>query len=185
MAEGTKMKRTSIMATFVVALFAVSSVKANTDDSTVLRKSEAIQAYMGACVSTRANLDAVKGQAKKMGFVPLSGESAQKYLSGNRGLVWSKRAPMSGYTLTLLANGVCSLFVHKGDPSLLQASMEAWLPPSDSGFTYKKSVISKRGPLTATQYQIFRSAVMIEQWVIATNSQANTGLAAIMSVHGA
>jgi len=67
---------------------------------------------------------------------------------------------------------------------VLQAGMDAWLPPANSGFTYQKSIISQRDSLTTTRYQIFRSGVLVEQWVITTNTQKNAELVAIMSYDG-
>jgi len=154
------------------------------DDGLALRKSEPIQIYMGACVASRASASGVKSQAKKMGFTPLSGQGAQQYLSGNSGLAWKKTSGNDNYGLALLGNGLCSVFIHQGSPETLQASMEAWLPPANSGFTYDKKIISSRGHLTTTQYQIFRSGVLEEQWVITTNSQPNSELVAVMSYDG-
>jgi hypothetical protein len=126
----------------------------------------------------------VQSQAKEMGFSQLGSEAAQKYLNGKTGMAWSKKTSANSYGLTLLENSLCSVFIHKGNPEDLQASMEAWLPPANSGFTYQKNIISQRGSLTTTQYQIFRLGVLMEQWVITTNAQENAKLVAIMSYDG-
>jgi hypothetical protein len=174
---------TLVIFTFTLVSCGSNQVK-SVDSSLSLRKSEAIQTYMGACVASRANPASVKSQVKDMGFTPLSGDTAQKYLSGKPGMAWSKTTSTSSYGLTLLENSLCSIFIHKGSPATLQASMEAWLPPANSGFTYQKNIISQRGALTTTQYQIFRSGALMEQWVITINTQANAELVAIMSYDG-
>ncbi|MGY0646170.1 MAG: NMCC_0638 family (lipo)protein [Paraglaciecola chathamensis] len=179
------MQKIIILVIFTFTLMSCGSNQSKPDDSGLsLRKSEAIQTYMGACVASRANPVSVKSQAQDMGFTSLSGNAAQKYLSGKPGMAWSKTTSTSSYGLTLLENSLCSIFIHKGNPTTLQASMEAWLPPANSGFTYQKNFISQRGTLTTTQYQIFRSGVLMEQWVITTNTQANAELVAIMTYDG-
>lgn len=62
--------------------------------------------------------------------------------------------------------------------------MEAWLPPKNSGFSYKKELVSQSGPLSTTAYQIFRDGQLLEQWVITVNSEPNAELVAVMSYDG-
>ncbi len=172
-----------LLGMFLVGCVVSSPIKQD-GEGLKLRKSESIQIYMGACVASRASESGVKSQAKKMGFTSLSGQVAQQYLSGNPGLAWKKASSTGNYGLALLDNGLCSVFIHQGNPETLQASMEAWLPPINSGFTYDKKIISSRGYLTTTQYQIFRSGALDEQWIITTNSQPTSELVAVMSYDG-
>lgn len=115
------------------------------DDGLGLRKSLPIQIYMGACVVGRADPEAVESQALEMGFGQVSGNAAQKYLSGNAGKAWHLKNEEGRFGLTILDNTLCSIFIHQGEPTTLQKSMEAWLPPKNSGFTYKKP---RRGRIT-------------------------------------
>ena len=179
------MQKIIISVALAFTLMGCGSNQPKSEDADLsLRKSEAIQVYMGSCVASRANPDSVESQVKEMGFSLLESEAAQKYLSGKPGKAWGKKTSTNSYGLTLLENSLCSVFIHKGNPKDLQASMEAWLPPANSGFTYQKNIISQRGSLTTTQYQIFRSGKLMEQWVITTNAQVNAELVAIMSYDG-
>lgn len=154
------------------------------DDGLALRKSLPIQIFMGTCVVGRAGADAVESQALDMGFVPVSGNVAQQYLSGNAGKAWQLKNEQGQFGLAVLSNTLCSVFIHQGDPKALQKSMESWLPPKNSGFTYKKESASRSEYLATTSYQIFRGGQLMEQWVITLNTQPGGELVAIMSYDG-
>lgn len=151
------------------------------DDGLALRKSLPIQIYMGTCVVGRAGPEAVESQALEMGFSPVSGNVAQQYLSGNAGKAWQLKNEQGQFGLTVLSNSLCSVFIHQGEPTALQKSMEAWLPPENSGFTYRKESTSRMEYLETTSYQIFRGGHLMEQWVITLNTQPGAELVAIMS----
>ncbi|MDP5209048.1 hypothetical protein [Microbulbifer sp. 2205BS26-8] len=153
--------------------------KDNTELS--LRKSLPIQIFMGTCVVGRASSDAVASQALEMGFSEARSNVAQSYLRGNSGRAWHLKNEQGEFGLTALNNSLCSVFIHQGEPEKLQASMESWLPPGNSGFSYKKELVSQSEYLTTTSYQLFRAGKLVEQWVITLNSQPDAELVAIMS----
>lgn len=152
------------------------------DDAQALRMSLPIQIFMKTCVSGRANPIAVAYHAQEMGFSPAEEELAQKYAAGKKGsFAWQLQSDEGMFGLGVTENTLCSVFVHQGDPEKLRASMEAWLPPENSGFSYEKEFVSHAGPLSTTVYRLFRSGQLIEQWVITTSSEPNGELVAIMS----
>ncbi|WP_109764117.1 NMCC_0638 family (lipo)protein [Pleionea mediterranea] len=61
----------------------------------------------------------------RWGGSPVSGDAAQKYLSGNAGKAWHLKNEQGRFGLTVLDNTLCSVFVHQGEPATLQNSMEA------------------------------------------------------------
>ncbi|WP_299946358.1 hypothetical protein [uncultured Microbulbifer sp.] len=159
----------------------VSQASQETAESLVLRKSYPIQLYMGACVTSRAQPSQVESQAKEMGFIEAEGEVARQYLQGHKGKVWVSSNEHGNFSIAAQDRGLCSIFIHQGNPEQLIASMEAWLPPEGSGFSYKKEIVSKSGSLKTTSYKIFRGTKLMELWVISLSSQANSKLVAIMS----
>ncbi|WP_339897695.1 hypothetical protein [uncultured Gilvimarinus sp.] len=154
------------------------------EEGQALRTSIPVQIYMGTCVVGRANPGAVGSQALEMGFSIASNEQATRYLSGNEGQAWYMNSPQGEFGITVLNNSLCSVFIHQGDPHELQASMEAWLPPQNSGFSYTKEMTSQSASLSTYMYKIFRDNQLMEQWTITTNAQPNTGMSAIMSYDG-
>ena len=151
------------------------------NDGVALRKSLPIQIYMGTCVDGRSGPDAVESRALEIGFLPASDGVAQQYLGGNPGKAWHLEYDQGEFGLAVLSNSLCSVFIHQGDPATLQKSMEAWLPPEGSGFSYTKESISNTEYLSTTLYQLFRSGQLMERWVITINTQPGAGLVAIMS----
>lgn len=130
---------------------------------------------------SRANRSLVESQAKGLDFTRLNGEASQEYLRGKKGVSWQLRNAVGEFGLVSLDNSLCSLFVHKGNPAEIQASMEAWLPPKSSGFTVKKELVSKNNYLETTAFTIFRTGRFHERWVITTNSAPDADLVAIMT----
>ena len=169
---------------FLILQFLSFTFASDNDVGMALRKSFPIQIYMGICVVGRADPKAVESQALKMGFREADNETSQKYLRGNDGVAWHLINEQGEFGVTVLSNTLCSVFIHQGDPATLQKSMEAWQPPENSGFIYKKEIVSQSGYLTTTSYKIFRGSQLMEQWVITINSQPGAGLVAIMSYEG-
>ena len=173
-----------MMKFFVVLLITMFSCVSQAQDSAqslALRKSYPIQLYMDACVLPRAQPAQVESQAKEMGFTEAESEVARQYLQGHKGKAWTSKNEHGNFGIAAQDRGLCSVFIHQGSPEKLMASMEAWLPPKGSGFSYKKETVSKSGPLETTSYKIFRGAQLMEQWVITLSSQPGSKLVAIMS----
>ncbi|KDM89784.1 hypothetical protein EA58_20240 [Photobacterium galatheae] len=141
---------------------------------------------MTTCVVGRSDLPAVEQLAQKNGFQAAPSDAARHYLYGNPGKAWVLENEQGHYGLSLLAaNHLCSIFVHQGDPDDIQASMEAWLPKKDSGYTFTKQIISSSGDLRTTAYDIIQGPKIVERWVITINYSQSSGLVAIMSYTGA
>ncbi len=151
------------------------------DDELALRKSYAIQLYMSTCVVGRTQPEAIASQIVEQGFSEAPKELATKYLGDNPGDAWHTQNQHGTFGIAILDSGLCSIFVHQGDPKTLQASMEAWLPPKHSGFSYKKELTSQTKYLTSTAYKIYRDSNLMEQWVITVSNSADSELIAIMS----
>lgn len=150
-------------------------------ESSALRKSYPIQLYMGACVSARAQPSLVEKQAEDLGFTKADKAVASQYLQGHKGQAWVSTNEHGQFAIASQNRGLCSVFIHQGSPEILIASMEAWLPPENSGFSFKKELVSESEHLTTTSYQIFRDSQLMEQWVITVSNQPSSGLVAIMS----
>ncbi|WP_444919615.1 NMCC_0638 family (lipo)protein [Microbulbifer sp. CnH-101-G] len=168
-------------ALLIAIISSVSQASQDSAESLALRKSYPIQLYMGACVVTRAQPAKVESQAKEMRFTEAKRELANQYLQGHKGKAWVSKNEHGNFAIAAQDRGLCSVFIHQGSPEKLMASMEAWLPPEGSGFSYKKEIFSKSGPLETTSYKIFRGAKLMEQWVITLSTQPNSKLVAIMS----
>jgi hypothetical protein len=171
----------TILVGVLLSLIGCKSTPVVEDKGLALRKSQPIKLFMGTCVVGRESEASLTQMAVREGFVEAPDEIAQKYLSGKDGKAWYLIDQAGTYGLTFLKSNLCSVYVHKGNPEKIQASMEAWLPPSDSGFTYKKELVSQRDSLTTTSYTLYRGANVLEQWLITVNSEPSTGLVAIMS----
>lgn len=134
---------------------------------------------------SRQNPAALEESAKMKGFASAPENIAENYLKGNAGKAWYLSNSEGNFGLALLQNKLCSVYIHQGDPDTIKASMEAWLPPKGSGFTYKKEIISQSVNLTTTSYTLFQGSNFLEQWVITTNGAKPSNLVAVMSYQGA
>ncbi|QUJ70458.1 hypothetical protein KDD30_20410 (plasmid) [Photobacterium sp. GJ3] len=173
-----------ILATFIISVVGCKATTAQEDQGLALRKSTPIQLFMGTCVVGRQDESALETSAQRKGFKVAPKEIAENYLKGNDGRAWYLENSEGKFGLVLLNNNLCSVFVHQGSIDKIQASMEAWLPPAGSGFTYKKEIIVQSGSLTTTSYTLFQGNRFLEQWVLTTNSAKPSNLIAIMSYHG-
>ncbi|BCV36684.1 MULTISPECIES: NMCC_0638 family (lipo)protein [Shewanella] len=173
-----------IIAIFLVSVAGCKSTSEKEDESLALRKSTPIQLFMGTCVVGRQSPAALEESAKRKGFVLAPKQIAQNYLKGNAGKAWHLNNSEGSFGLALLQNKLCSVYVHQGDPNTIQASMEAWLPPKGSGFTYKKELISQSANLSTTSYTLYQGSSFLEQWVITINSAKPSDLVAVMSYKG-
>lgn len=174
-----------IIVVLLISIVGCNSTPVKEDQGLTLRKSTPIQLFMGTCVVGRQSPAALEELAKRKGFVSAPKNIAESYLKGHTGQAWHLSNSEGNFGLALLQNKLCSVYIHQGDPSTIQASMEAWLPPKGSGFTYKKEIVSQAGDLTTTSYTLFQGSNFLEQWVITTNSAKPSNLVAVMSYQGA
>ena len=147
-----------------------------------LRKSPAIQVFMQTCVIGNGDLSQVEQLAKGNGLVPATDKQAQRYLAGNSGKVWLSQPAPAAYAVAFTSHILCTVFVHKGNSQEIQKSMEAWLPPKGSGFTYVRKEISDDASIKTTSFTIYREGKPFSRWVISipTNS-SDAQLKAILS----
>ena len=172
---------------FLVTLCAFLTAHAAPSESEALalRKSYPIQVYMGACVASRAVQEQVADQARSQGFVSAGGTLAGNYLQGHEGKVWVSENEHGRFAIASQNRGLCSVFIHQGNPQELIESMEAWLPPQGSGFTFEKKVVSESEQLLTLSYNIYRDSQPLERWVITVSKQPGSGLIAVMSYDSA
>ncbi|WP_054114293.1 NMCC_0638 family (lipo)protein [Marinagarivorans algicola] len=173
-----------LIAVLLILMAGCNSAPVKDDQGLALRKSTPIQLFMGTCVVGRQSPSALEESAKKKGFVSAPKNIAENYLKGHSGQAWYLSNSEGNFGLALLKNKFCSVYIHQGDPSTIQASMEAWLPPKGSGFTYKKELVSQAGDLTTTSYTLFQGGNFLEQWVITINNAKPSNLVAVMSYQG-
>jgi|APSaa5957512535_1039671.scaffolds.fasta_scaffold94603_2 hypothetical protein len=174
-----------IIASLLILIVGCKSTPEQEDKGLALRKSTPIQLFMGTCVVGRQSPLALEESAQRKGFKSAPLDIARSYLKGSDGKAWYLKNNEGSFGLALLKNSLCSVYIHQGSPEVLQASMESWLPPAGSGFTYKKELISKTGTLTTTSYTLFQGNKFLEQWVLTTNNSKKSNLVAIMSYQGA
>ena len=174
-----------IIAILIISIGGCKATPKVEDEGKSLRGATPIQLFMGTCVVGRHSLSALEESAQRKGFNVAPTEIAQNYLKGNSGKAWFLENDEGHFGLALLENNLCSVYVHQGEPDTIQASMESWLPPVGSGFTYKKELVSKSGSLTTTSYTLYQGSRFLEQWVLTINTSKPTNLVAIMSYHGA
>ena len=170
-----------IFVLLVSALPFVAAADQDSSDSLALRKSYPIQLYMSACVVARAQPSNVEKQAVEMGFEEATPDVAKNYLQGHKGKAWVASNEYGSFAIASQERGLCSVFIHQGDPDKLIASIEAWLPPENSGFSYKTELVSESEQLKTTAYKIYRLSALMEQWVITTTKQQGGQLVGIMS----
>ena len=138
------------------------------------------KAFLNICVSSRGNPEIINKQAKNMGFIQMPTEYAAHFLKNYNGNAWMISSSEGKFFITQLDNGVCSLFINKGNSTEIQKSLESWLPPKSTGLTYKKE-ISKDKNLTTTNYIISKDGKALETWIYTSSSEKNASLVAVIS----
>lgn len=138
------------------------------------------KAFLNICVSSRGNPEIINNQAKNMGFIQMPNEYAAQFLKNYDGRAWMINSSEGKFVITQLNNGVCSLFINKGNPTEIQKNLESWLPPKSTGLTYKKEM-SKDKKLTTTNYIISKDGKALETWVYTSSSEKNASLVVVIS----
>lgn len=140
-----------------------------------------VELFMNTCVAGRGEAGAVASQAAKSGFQVATEDIARRYLLGKAGKAWYASNEHGEFGIAVLEDGICSVFLHKGDSGTLLASLESRLPAKNSGSHYTRELVSRTGFLTTTGYRIFHGDVLTEEWVITVSDLPESGLAAILS----
>lgn len=136
---------------------------------------------MQVCVVGRGQQHSVSELALKKGMVRVQGELASMYLAGKPGLAWVDDPAEPKYAVTSLPNGLCSVFAHVGEPKRIRSSMESWLPPNGSGFTYNSESVPSDAGISTTSYTLYRGQNVLERWVISIATSESSHLKAVMS----
>jgi hypothetical protein len=142
-----------------------------------------VQLFLNACVSTYAHEMDVAAQAKGMGLAEITGDAAGSYLDGKTGRVWFGKNGSGIFAVSLLHNGLCTVFAHSGDGDRIRIGLESWLPPANSGVSVSKENIPAPPGITSTSYRL-RGGKVREQWVLSISSTSGSALRAIMSYTG-
>lgn len=150
------------------------------DKGAELRGSFPVQVYMGTCVLGRADSKNVDLLAQEKGFKEAPKEVSKKYLGNNKGRAWHLKNSDGEFGISIIESGLCSVYIHQGEPEALKASMEAWLPPPNVGFSYKAEQTEKNG-LTTISYELYRGDSFLERWTITLTKGSTLGLVGIMS----
>jgi hypothetical protein len=164
-----------------LALLGSTGYAGQDDNGQALKKSYPVQLYMNTCVAGHGQAEAVASLALKMGLEKAPVEQSKHYLLGSIGTAWYTKNDQGEFGIATMEKGLCSVFIHQGNPETLQASLESWLPPESTGFSHTKELVSQSGILTTTAYKIFRGTELMEQWVITVSSLPESRLAAIIS----
>jgi hypothetical protein len=142
-----------------------------------------IQLFLNACVTSHAHASGVEAGALKMGLTELKGQAADEYLSGRPGRAWHATISEGAFAVSLLTNGLCSVFIHQGDAQRIRSSFESWLPPLQSGIKVTPTVMPTPAGLSTTSYEL-RGGKVNETWVITLATRPEMRLRAIMSYEG-
>jgi len=164
-----------------LALPGSAGYAAQDDNGPALEKSYPVQLFMDTCVAGHGQAEAVASLAMKMGLEKAPEEMSKHYLLGSKGAAWYTKNEHGQFGLAALDKGVCSVFIHQGDPETLQASLEAGLPGESTGLSHTRELVSQSGFLTTTAYKIFQGKKFREQWVISVSSLPESRLIAIIS----
>jgi hypothetical protein len=124
-----------------------------------------VQAFLTACVASYSEPAAVAKEAKHLRYEEVTGEAANRYLSGHPGRVWVRREPTNAYAISLLTDGSCSVFVQEGDAEHLQAAVESWLPPPQSRIAVAKEQLAAPEGLRTFRYTM-RGGKVREEWTL-------------------
>ena len=138
------------------------------------------KAFLNIGVSTRGNPELISKQEKNMGFIQMPNEYAAHFLKDYNGYAWMISSSEGKFVITQLDNGVCSLFINKGNSTEIQKNLESWLPPESTGLTYKKEVFKDKN-LTTTNYIISKNGKALETWIYTSSSEKNASLVAVIS----
>lgn len=162
------------------------SVIAKADDKkeneVSVRMTKPIQLFLQICVISNGQESKVIQQSFKMGFKEAAKEIAAGYLRNKSGRVFITKNKYGSFAISVLKDGLCSLFVHQSRDIDLQASMEAWLPPKSSDYyTYTTEIVSETNALKTTAYTMSKNSTLFERWVITVAKQPFANLKAIMS----
>ncbi|WP_354667096.1 NMCC_0638 family (lipo)protein [Acinetobacter pittii] len=171
-----KFVRFKIFSSILVIVLSCSSIYANETEKSLY----STKAFLNICVSSRGNPELVNNQAKNMGFIQMPDEYAVHFLKDYNGHAWMINSSEGKFVITQLDNGVCSLFINKGNSDEIQKNLESWLPPKSTGLTYKKE-ISKDKNLTTTNYIISKDGKVLETWIYTSSSEKNAPLVAVIS----
>ncbi|WP_409449205.1 NMCC_0638 family (lipo)protein [Acinetobacter lactucae] len=165
-----------IFSSILVIVLSCSSIYANETE----KSSYSTKAFLNICVSSRGNPELVNNQAKNMGFIQMPDEYAVHFLKDYNGHAWMINSSEGKFVITQLDNGVCSVFINKGNSDEIQKNLESWLPPKSTGLTYKKE-ISKDKNLTTTNYIISKNEKPLETWIYTSSSEKDSSLVAVIS----
>lgn len=143
-------------------------------------KDYAIQLFLQACVSSYSHAAQVAAEARKMDLSEVKGDAAARYLNGQSGRVWYGENDSGVFAVSLLGNGLCTVFVHEGDGARIRAGFESWLPPSGSGISVSKENIQSPPGVVTTAFTM-RGGKVNEQWILTVASAPEAPLRAIMS----
>jgi hypothetical protein len=145
-----------------------------------LRLDLPVQLFLQICATSYGDARAVEAQAERFGMTELPEDLARGYLVGNSGRAWYLEKPGEAFAVTFLDAKLCTLFIHQGDTGRIKASLEAWLPPENSGITYKVTSVPVRGGLESTQY-LLQYPDGQEQWILTVNTEQESAVRAVIS----
>jgi hypothetical protein len=139
-----------------------------------------IQLFLQACAATYAHAHQVASVATNFGFTEISGADAEQYLAGQSGMAWRGLIESKPYAVTVLTNGLCTVFVHEGDPEQIRSAVESWLPPASLGIVVTREDLSGSPNTTTISYEL-RGGKVKERWVVTTSSNPSSSLRAVLS----
>jgi len=170
------MKKRILIFASLPGLFAASVTSASDDAG----MDYPIQLFLRACVSSYSHTEQVAAEAQKMGLDEISGDAASNYLNGRSGRVWYGKNESGAVAVSLLSNGLCTVFMHNGDEERIRAGVESWLPPVGLGIHVSRENLASPKGLTTTAFTMTGGKVR-EQWVLTIASAPESPLRAMLS----
>ncbi len=139
-----------------------------------------VQLFLQTCAATYAHEHLVEIAVARFGLAEIKDADADQYLAGHSGRAWRGIIASHPYAVSLLSNGLCSVFVHEGEPAQIIAAVESWLPPASVAITVTKEPIPSPPNVTTMSYEM-RGGKVQERWVISSSGDPASWIKAILS----
>ena len=136
--------------------------------------------FLQACAIPYTHLAQVEAEVRDLGFAEVTGDAATRYLGGATGRVWSGTYKARRFVVALRPEILCTVIALDGEAASIKAAVESWLPPSESGVSFKKQTIPAPAPLETTSYEL-RGGKVRERWVVTTSSDSASQTRAMLS----
>lgn len=122
-----------------------------------------VKTFLGTCMAAKAQPDAVRVAAERMGFVAALPEHKAKLLrNGADGDAYAAR---DAALAVERGRPMCTLFARSDDPKATRAALAGMLPPAGTGFTAETEEIAGEPDRLRVAYHIKLQGKPFASWV--------------------